>query len=803
MTGDDRAMAKEMFLSARELDGPRRRAFLDRACAGREEVRRRVEALLRAETAIGPTLLRSAPLVASEADRIGGYELLEVLGEGGFATVYRARRPGVVQADLALKVLRDGLDSAEALARFRVEQRALAAMDHPGIARVLDAGVTEGGRPYLVMEYVRGEPVTVFADREALTVEERVRLAIDACRAVQHAHQKGVIHRDLKPANLLAGRSGGRAWVRVIDFGVAKGVAAGALGDAGLTCRPGPVGTPAYMSPEQARGGAGGVDTRSDVYALGAVLYELLCGRPAVAPEALAAATPAEAERLVCDVDPPAPSARVASDAAAAVLAAARRTEPRALARRLRGELDWITQRAMAKEPARRYATAQALAEDLERALAGEAVEAAPPSRLYRLRRAARRNRGLVGGVAMAVAALVVGAAVTTAQWLRARRAEGVARQEHDTARQVNAFLREGMTAAAALAAEGTGDPRGREAWMRQVLDEAGRRLESRSAPGGSYADQPLVRAGAHDALARVYFALGDLGAAAGHARTAAGLYAAHRGERSREHVMSLTLLGGIQRDAGLIEEASECLHRAATIARASLPADDPERLAADHALANLYYWGLFRPDRAEGLFREVLAARTRVLGPEHPDTLHSEFGLARTLLALGRVREAEALHRKVLAARERILGADHPDTLWSRFNVARCMAVEGDAVGAEAVHREVLAARRRVVGEANLATLASMQDLGEVLVAQGRSAEAEPILREALELKRRVLGPEHLDTLSAESALGEALGNLGRRGEGLALLEHAVAALERRFGDAVSDTALARHRLEALRASR
>ncbi|MBX3358171.1 MAG: serine/threonine protein kinase [Phycisphaeraceae bacterium] len=811
MTEHERALAKETFLAVVELDEPARRHYLDRACAGHDAVRHRVEALLRAKTAIGSSLLSPAPAISD--CEIDGYELLEVLGEGGFGTVYRARRTGPVQKEYALKILRTGLASAEAVARFRVEQQALEAMDHPSIARVLDAGVTRPpeSRPYLVMELVNGEPITAFSDRCRLSIADRVRLIIDTCRAVQHAHQKGVIHRDLKPANILAGRADdrtgtGRIWIKVIDFGIAK-PARPAPGSAHLTRSMQLIGTPTYMSPEQIRaaGGLGDVDSRADVYALGAVLYELLCGSPVVDAAALASAGPAQIERLVCEAEPRPPSARAAHDTALPALAQARSTDAPRLTRSLRRELDWITMRALSPERARRYQTAEALAADLERALAGEPVEAAPPSRLYRLSRIIRRNRAGFIAASIAAAVLIAGSIVSLYQMYRAREAERLAVREHLIASTANEFLRDTILAATAELPDGppdTAPPGGRDVKMRDVLDQASRRIAVASRPGGRFDGQPGISAAVHDMLARIYLALGALPQARRHADDSLDLWTQDRGRRAQESVRAMILLGLVDRELGRGAEAEPVLIEAAGISLATCGPDDPLTLHAQSALASLYYWGLPNQPEAERLYRAVLAKRTALLGPDHPDTLTSAYGLARTLLAQYRLDEAESLHASVLAARRRVLGDNHPDTLWSRFNVARILAARGKLQEAAAMHLEVLEARRRMLGESHLATLASMQDYAAALLALGHPAEAEPIIRRGVELGLPLLGPEHIDYLVALSTLGATLHSLGRDSEALPLVQTAYTGLLRKYGPDHSDTKGARHRLDEIRSS-
>jgi serine/threonine protein kinase/WD40 repeat protein len=438
--------AKSIFLAARELPPDEADAFLDVSCAGSGALRARVEQLLAAvreapEFMAAPTVESTSVGDEEQAgDRVGGFRLLQKIGEGGFGAVFMADQERPVRRRVAVKIIRLGMDSKQVIARFEAERQALAMMDHPNIARVLDAGTTERGRPYFVMELVAGDPITAYCDRNRLSVEDRLRLHIQVCRAVQHAHQKGVIHRDLKPGNILVSTQDGQPFAKVIDFGIAKATA-GRLTDKTLfTEHRQLLGTPEYMSPEQVEGSID-IDTRSDVYSLGVLLYELLTGSPPFDPEQLRTAALAELQRIIREVEPPTPSARLSRGAVAGSspvglapgleeIAAARRIEPARFAPLLRSGLDWIAMKALDKVRGRRYATAQDLAEDVERFLAGEPVLAVPPSPWYRISRFVRRHRVPVAATAAVAASLLLGTASTTAFWLRER----VQRREADRA---------------------------------------------------------------------------------------------------------------------------------------------------------------------------------------------------------------------------------------------------------------------------------------------------------------------------------------------------------------------------------
>jgi len=446
----DAARVKSLFLAASDLADPAERAdYLDRECGGDTELRARVEALLRANDA--------APLPPADAgdgtsayipDResqteehgdptarvgsilAGKYKLIEEIGEGGMGRVYMAQQIEPVKRAVAVKVIKAGMDSKAVLTRFEAERQALAMMDHPNIAKVLDAGTTDGGRPFFVMELVKGQPITKFCDECKLTPRQRLELFVPVCQAIQHAHQKGIIHRDIKPSNVLIAMYDDRPVPKVIDFGVAK-AAGQALTDKTLMTGFGAVvGTPEYMSPEQANLNNMDIDTRSDVYSLGVLLYELLTGTTPVDKKSLGNAALLEILRIVREVEAPRPSAKLSTIDTLPNVAANRGTEPAKLSKLMKGELDWVPLKALEKDRARRYDTANGLARDIQRYLADELVEARPPTLRYRLKKAYRRNRVAVW-VTSAFVALIVGAAAMGAVLaVQAKRAERLAEEK-------------------------------------------------------------------------------------------------------------------------------------------------------------------------------------------------------------------------------------------------------------------------------------------------------------------------------------------------------------------------------------
>jgi serine/threonine protein kinase len=438
-------MTEDSIVAAalRKKDPKERAAFLDLVCAGEEALRGRVEARIQRELApeqppsldvdegADATLDTSAETAAGAPSReglgslIGPYKLAEGIGAGGMGMVYLAEQQHPVRRQVALKIIKQGMDTDQVIARFEAERQALALMDHPNIAKVLDAGTTDSGRPYFVMELVKGVPITKYCDSNRLTVRDRLELFVPVCQAIQHAHQKGIIHRDIKPSNVLVTLYDGKPVPKVIDFGIAKATGQGLAEHTAFTQMGTIIGTLEYMSPEQAESTALDIDTRSDIYSLGALLYELLTGSTPLAQPDMQQAAYLEMLRKIREDEPPAPSKRLSqSTGTLQTTSEQRKTEPGRLPRMLQGELDWIVMKALEKDRTRRYETANGFARDIERYLNGDAVEAGPPSATYRLKKFASKNRVLIGTVSAFAALLILGVVFSTWQAVRARRAE-------------------------------------------------------------------------------------------------------------------------------------------------------------------------------------------------------------------------------------------------------------------------------------------------------------------------------------------------------------------------------------------
>ena len=709
----------------------------------------------------------SAPSI-SLPRRIDSYVLKRFLGEGGFAEVYLAEQQEPVRRQVAVKVIKRGMDSKMVIARFEAERQALALMDHPGVAKVFDAGTTEpavGGRPYFVMEHVPGVPITEHCDRDKLSIMQRLELLIQVCEAVQHAHQKGVIHRDIKPQNILVAFQDGRAVPKVIDFGVAKALNQRLTEQTIFTEQGQFIGTPEYTSPEQAEMTAQGLDTRSDVYSLGALLYQLLTGSLPFDRASLRGAPLSEIQRIIREQDPPKPSTRLSTmissggdDSTAA--ARNRQVEPRALTRLLRGDLDWITMKAMEKDRTRRYASALDLAGDIRRHLKHEPVVAGPPEVGYRLRKFVRRNRALVTAAGVVLAVLIAGTAVSTWQAVRAVRerdraseAEQVASQERNRA-VIAEQVAEENTAFLLKDILGSVDParaKGSGVTVRQVLDEASKQVKTK------FADQPQLHAAWREAIGATYRALGLHDDAEPHLRAALEIRGQFLDEDPAAFTATLSKLVGLLADKGEYDEAEALCREGLATLRQHL-GDEHEEVA--NCLSGLATLLNRRGDfaAAELQWKEVLAMRRRVLGNEHVQVATALMELAWALQAQGKDAEAEELQREALTMLRKLLGDDHPDTVGALGDLAYLLEVQGKYAAAEPLYREVLAMHREQLGDEHPQVADSLSDLARFLSSKGDYDPAETGFREALAIRRKVMPEEHPDVADSLRDLGRVL---------------------------------------------
>ena len=797
-----------LFEAASELPPARWSAFLEESCGQDRELQREVESLLRQPVSRDGVLESIAggvqsiheclPLDGPELpSTVGPYRILRIVGEGGMGVVYEAEQDHPRRV-VALKVMRAGPANANLLRRFELECDALARLQHPGIAQIYESGAAHsafGTQPYFAMEFIRGAPLLEYAAGRGLGVRERLGLAIKVCEAVHHAHERGIVHRDLKPGNILVDEAG---QPKVLDFGVAR------IADThlpGQTEAGQVVGTLAYMSPEQVLPGQAELDARSDVYALGVIVYELLAGR---LPYRIGA-TVLDAARTIRD-EAPVPLGRIV--------------------RECRGDLEIIVNTALEKDPARRYASAAGLALDLRRYLDNEPIAARRPTVAYQAEKFVRRHTRLVAAVAALFVVLAAGIVVSTGEAFRANRAEQAAKIERDraiaaersatagrdlalraeqtanaerlraeqergralaqsqradtqsaVAQAVNEFLQNGLLAQAGARVQASPntkpDP---NLTVRAALDRAAGRIQ------GKFADQPAVEAAIRETIGTAYRDLGLFAEAVPHLERTLELRRRTLGPEHADTVSSMQELGVIYPQVGRLGDAERLLNEAFETSRRLRGADRLETLLAMAELGTfLNTKGEY--GRAEALLVRALDGLRRVRGEDHVDTLVVMSNLATVYTNQNKYRAAEAFYRQSFAIRRRVLGVDHPSTLMSLNSLAVVYRNEGKYADAEPLLSSALDARRRSLGDDHLDTLASMNSLALLYVAEGRYSDAEPLLESAVSTARRVLGEDNINTLRCANSMAELRRRQNRLEEAESIFRKVLEARRRVVG--------------------
>ncbi len=726
-----------------------------------------------------PTLDSAADPVgvpAPDLGSVGPYRLIRKLGEGGMGQVWLAEQSAPVKRKVALKIIKAGRYDASALLRFDLERQTLAIMDHPAIAKVFDAGSTAEGQPYFVMEYVPGLPITTYCDQKHFSVPGRLELLMKVCEGVQHAHQKAIMHRDLKPSNILVVEVDGKPMPRIIDFGIAKAISEQAQDETLVTRVGGMVGTPGYMSPEQADPTVRDVDTRTDVYSIGVLLYELLTGVLPFDAGQWKTKPFHEVLRELQEEDPPSPSTRISGNSNSTTAAQRRNTDPRQLTSLLRGDLDWIALKSLEKDRGRRYGTPSELAADLGRYLRNEPVVARPASTAYRTKKYIQRHKfGVAAATAMAL--LVVGFAVM--QTIQLRRTT----RERDRADRVTKFMT-GM-----FKVSNPSEARGNDIRAREILDKAAKDIDT------GLANDPELQA------------------------------------------QMMNVMGNVYQSLGLISTSEPLLRRTWEIRQRVLGPRNPDTLKSQSDLAIAVLAQSHYPE-AEKLCRQAMETRRQVLGPEHHDTLDSAVLLATILGYEGRYPEAEELDRNALdvlrrkfgpqdsltatalslqadtltheekypeaekSAREaletdrRMLGADHPSVLRDMFNLGGILTEEKHYTEAEEVSKELIESARRVLGPQHPGTLTAMVNLAELLGEEKRYGEAEKLDRDVLGIEQKTLGPKHARTLYTMGNLGFVLIEEKKYSEAEEILRRALDDMRRVLGPSHDVTTGATYKL-------
>jgi eukaryotic-like serine/threonine-protein kinase len=792
---------KDVLYEALMLAPEERSRFLDEACSSNDTLRAQVDSYLAAEEGIRTSFLpmslagwepgenESAPVAGLQEGQLfaGRFQIVRKLGEGGMGQVWLAEQTSPVRRQVALKLIRAGMYDDEVAERFRSERQSLAIMDHPAIAKVFDAGTTPEGQPYFVMEYVPGLPITEYCNQKKLKIRERILLFIQACEGVQHAHQKAILHRDVKPANILVVEVDGAPMPRLIDFGLAKANTPLAPGGSISLHLGHLVGTPGYISPELADPSVQDIDTRVDVYSLGVVLYVLLTGFEPLDVRQWKNRPLDELLQKVRTEEPMRPSARIGADRNASVATAeARGTDPGELASLLRGDLDWITMKALEKDRERRYGTPSELVADLRRFLSYEPVLARPASAGYQFRKYIRRHRVGAAVTVALIFLLAVFSVLEAIQLRRVTRERDRASRERDRATRITDFMT-GM-----FKVSDPSQARGNSVTAREILDKASKAM------GAGLAKDPDVQSQMMQVMSETYFNLGLFGRAHDLAQRALGIRMKLLGPDNPQTLETLDQIGSVLEREGKPAEAEKLDRQTLASELRVLGPEDPLTLMTMGRLA-VAMLSQGRYADAEKLDREELAIATRTMGPDNPTALAAMAQLGSAIWFQARYAEAEQQFRQVLEMDRRVLGVDHPETLTALLLLGRALDSEGHSADAEPVYRQYLAQSQHVLGPEHRNVAIAMQDLATLVIHEGRLEEGEKLSRQLLALRLKILGPEHRETLLAQLELVDVLVKEGNYPEAEKQQRETLATQFRVLGPEDSDTLVSQSNLAGI----
>ncbi|MFC1635555.1 tetratricopeptide repeat protein [Planctomycetota bacterium] len=703
--------------------------------------------------------------------RIGPYTLAHVLGEGGMGIVYKAQQEHPVKREVALKIIKPGMDSKRIIARFEMERKTLSLFDHPNIAHVLDAGTNDNGLPYFVMEYVNGLVLTEHCDRYKLSIEDRLTLFLQVCSAIQYAHQKGIIHRDIKPSNILVSIQNDHSVPKIIDFGVAKAISRPLIEKTLLTEQGQLLGTPEYMSPEQIDMATEDIDTRSDIYSLGVLLYTLLTGTLPFDSDTFRTGGFDHIRQIIRETDPKTPSTRLSNlGEEAKKIARNRRTEVAKLTKKLHKELEWIPLKAMRKERTERYRSASEFAGDIENYLKGAPLIAGPPSKMYRLKKFVRRNRVLVISVAAVMAVLVAGIVVSTSFAIRADRQAKITQT-------VNDFLNFHILRSFSSYRQGGG-----EVTVLSVLDAASTKLE------GRFKNEPLIEASIRQSLGEMYENYAEFKMAGQHLERALQLWREHLGEKDPKTLSSVMSLGHMLFRLGRYDEAESYLHKAVQSRRVVSGLTNPNTLIAMHHLGLLYmFQGRYHD--WESLSLELLQISRQTFDEEHEVAILAISNTGRLYTFQGHYSKAEPLLVEALELSRRTKGEQSAWVQELSGWLGLLYYLQGSYAEAEPLLVKSVEMCRSMRGEEVDLLLLFTNFLGQLYIDQGRYKEAEQLLIEAMKTGSRKLDQEHPHILSSINVLAVLFTKQKRYGEAKELFDEALEARARKLGDDHPDT--------------